>query len=148
MHLADRRDALMVARNTDGRLVRRPLSPHLQAYRPQISSVLSILHRLTGVALSAGTLLMVWWLVAAALGPDAYAGVQGFVGSPVGLILLFGWTVALFYHFCAGIRHLAWDIGYGFDKPIYYYTGYAVLAGTATLTVLLWIAGVIVLFAR
>jgi len=142
--LAETRDALMVARNSEGRLVHRPLSPHLQAYRPQITSVLSIFHRITGVALSAGTLLMVWWIVAAALGADAYAGVQAFVSSPIGLVLLFGWTAALFYHLCSGIRHLAWDAGYGFDKPNYAYTGYAVLIATAACTLLAWAVGLIV----
>lgn len=142
--MAETRDALMVARNSEGRLVHRPLSPHLQAYRPQITSVLSIFHRITGVALSAGTLLMVWWIVAAALGADAYAGVQAFVASPIGLVLLFGWTAALFYHLCSGIRHLAWDAGYGFDKPHYAYTGYAVLIATASCTLLAWAVGLIV----
>ena len=83
----------------------RPLSPHLQVYRWQLTSVLSILHRATGVALSVGTVLLVWWLVAAAEGPEAYAQVQGFLGSWVGLVLLFGWSVALHYHLCNGLRH-------------------------------------------
>ena len=83
--MKDVRDALMVAHTSDGRLVRRPLSPHLQVYRPQITSILSIMNRLTGIALSVGTLLMVWWLVAAASGPGAFDTVQGFIGSPVGL---------------------------------------------------------------
>ena len=142
--MADIRDALMVARNSEGGLVQRPLSPHLQAYRPQISSVLSIFHRLTGVAVSVGTILMTWWLIAAALGPDTYGVVQGFVGSPIGLVLMFGWTVALWYHFFAGIRHLVWDAGYGFDKPTYYYTGYAVLAATAFCTLVCWIAALVI----
>ena len=142
--MASNRDALMVARNTDGRLIHRPLSPHLQAYRPQVTSVLSIVHRITGVANAVGTLLMVWWLVAAALGADAYAGVQAFVASPIGLLLLFGWTASLFYHLFNGIRHLGWDAGYGFDKPAYIYTGYAVLIATAAATVLVWAIGLVV----
>jgi succinate dehydrogenase / fumarate reductase, cytochrome b subunit len=134
----------MVARNSEGGLVHRPLSPHLQAYRPQITSVLSIVHRLTGVANAVGALLLVWWLIAAALGPDAYAGVQAFVASPVGLVFLFGWTVSLFFHFFNGIRHLAWDVGYGFDKPHYAHTGYAVLIATIACTLLAWAAGLFV----
>ena len=119
----------------------RPLSPHLQVYRPQLTSVLSILHRATGVAVAAGTLLLVYWLASAAAGPEAYAGAQGFVGSPLGLILLFGWSVALFYHLCNGIRHLAWDAGFGFELPSVYRSGWAVVIGTAVLTLLAWIVG-------
>jgi succinate dehydrogenase / fumarate reductase, cytochrome b subunit len=146
--MADIRDALMVARNSEGRLVHRPLSPHLQAYRPQITSVLSIFHRITGVANAVGTVLMVWWLVAAALGERPYAAVQGFIASPIGLLLLFGWTLSLCYHFFAGIRHLAWDAGYGFEKPVYHQTGYAVLIAAAAATVLIWVAGLMVWLSR
>ncbi len=96
----------------------RPLSPHLQIYRWQLTSVLSILHRATGVALSAGTILLVWWLVAAASGPEAYEGVQEFLGSWLGLLLLFGWSLSLFYHLCNGIRHLVWDTGHALDLEI------------------------------
>jgi succinate dehydrogenase / fumarate reductase cytochrome b subunit len=120
----------------------RPLSPHLQVYRWQLTSVLSILHRATGVALSLGTILLVWWLVAAASGPEAYAGMQGFLGSWIGLLLLFGWSVALCYHLCNGIRHLCWDTGRGLDLPSVYAGGWAVLAGTAVLTIVAWIVGV------
>jgi succinate dehydrogenase / fumarate reductase cytochrome b subunit len=120
----------------------RPLSPHLQVYRWQLTSVMSILHRASGVALSLGTILLVWWLVAAAEGPEAYAGVQAFLGSWIGRILLFGWTVALFYHLCNGIRHLWWDTGRGLDLKRVYAGGWAVLAGTVILTVLAWAAGV------
>ena len=129
----------MVARNSDGKLVRRPLSPHLQVYRPQLTSVLSILHRLAGVALSAGTLLMVWWLVAAATSENAFATVQGFVGSPFGWLLMFGWTVALCFHFFNGLRHLAWDLGRGFEKHEYAATGKAVVIATGAATVLVWV---------
>ena len=137
--MKDVREALMVARNSDGKLVRRPLSPHLQVYRPQLTSVLSILHRLAGVALSAGTLLMVWWLVAAATGENAFATVQGFVGSPFGWLLMFGWTVALFFHFFNGLRHLAWDVGRGFEKSEYAATGWAVVIATGAASVLVWV---------
>jgi succinate dehydrogenase / fumarate reductase cytochrome b subunit len=120
----------------------RPLSPHLQIYRWQLTSVLSILHRLTGIALTAGTILLVWWLVAAANGPDAFASAQWFLGSWFGLLLLFGWSVALFYHLCNGIRHLWWDTGRGLDLPAVYASGWAVLAATAILTILAWVAGI------
>ena len=141
--MRDVRDALLVARTTDGRVVKRPLSPHLQVYRPQISTVLSILHRITGIALSAGTLLLVWWLVAAAVSPHAFDTVQWFIASPVGLVVLFGWTLSLWYHFWAGIRHLVWDAGYGYGKPDFHHTGYAVLIATAACTVLTWIVGLV-----
>lgn len=119
----------------------RPLSPHLQIYRWQLTSVLSILHRMTGIALAIGAILLVAWLGAAADGPGAYAKMQGFLGSWIGLILLFGWSVALFYHLCNGIRHLAWDTGHGLDLKSVYASGWTVVAATAVLTVIAWIAG-------
>lgn len=123
----------------------RPLSPHLQIYRPQISSVLSILHRATGVALVVGTLLLAYWLVAAAAGPQAFATAQGLVGSVLGQIVLFGWSFSLFYHLSSGIRHLAWDAGWGFELPVMEKTGWAVVIAAVALTLLAWIAGYIVL---
>ena len=119
----------------------RPLSPHLQIYRWQLTSVLSILHRASGVALTLGTILLVWWLAAAADGPQAYGRVQWFLASWVGLILLFGWSVALFYHLCNGLRHLWWDTGRGLDLPSVYASGWAVVAATIVLTAIAWIAG-------
>ncbi|MFQ5954889.1 MAG: succinate dehydrogenase, cytochrome b556 subunit [Kiloniellales bacterium] len=119
----------------------RPLSPHLMIYRPQLTSVLSITHRLTGVALVAGTLLLTWWLVAAALGSGAFEVVQAFLGHWVGRLMLFGWTYALFYHLCNGIRHLFWDAGYGFELPTVYATGWAVVAVSIGLTLVAWAAG-------
>lgn len=123
----------------------RPLSPHLQVYRPQLTSMLSIAHRITGVALAVGTLLLVYWLAAAAGGPESYAAAQGFIGSFFGQLLLFGWTVALFYHLANGIRHLFWDAGYGFELPTVQRSGQAVLAATAVLTVVSWIVAYVVL---
>lgn len=123
----------------------RPLSPHLQVYRPQLTSMLSILHRITGVALAVGTLLLVYWLAAAAGGPESYAAAQSFIGSFFGQLLLFGWTIALFYHLANGIRHLFWDAGYGFELPTVQRSGLAVLAATAVLTVVSWIAAYVVL---
>ncbi|MCH7540102.1 MAG: succinate dehydrogenase, cytochrome b556 subunit [Proteobacteria bacterium] len=119
----------------------RPLSPHLQIYRPQLTSVLSILHRLTGIALAAGTLLLVWWLVAVAAGPAAFETVQGFIGSWFGRALLLGWSYALFYHLANGIRHLAWDAGWGFELKTVYLTGWMVIWASVALTLLAWILG-------
>ena len=93
----------------------RPLSPHLQIYRPQLTSILSISHRAAGVALAVGTLLLVYWLAATASGPAAYADAQAFIRSWFGMLILFGWSVALFYHLANGIRHLVWDTGHGLD---------------------------------
>jgi succinate dehydrogenase / fumarate reductase cytochrome b subunit len=138
------RDAMMIGHRSDGTTVRRPLSPHLQVYRPQITSILSIMNRISGVATSVGTLLMVWWLVASAGSPKGFASMQSFVGSWFGLLLLFGWTLALVYHFVGGIRHLAWDMGYGWELPQVYASGYAAIAATGILTVLIWIVGLIV----
>jgi len=120
----------------------RPLSPHLQIYRWQLTSVLSILHRAAGLVFSAGTILLVWWLVAAASGPEAYEGVQDFLGSWIGLLLLFGWTVSLFYHLCNGVRHLVWDTGHALDLKSTYLGGWIVVGATATLTLVAWIAGI------
>jgi len=135
----DVREALMVGRDSAGKLVRRPLSPHLQVYKPQITTVLSILHRVTGIALAAGTLLLVCWLLAGANGPDSFDGVHGFIGSVFGRLLLFGWTVALFYHFFSGLRHLAWDANKGFEKVAYVASGWAVVIATGVTSVLVWI---------
>jgi succinate dehydrogenase / fumarate reductase cytochrome b subunit len=119
----------------------RPLSPHLQIYRWQLTSVLSILHRITGVALAAGTLLLVYWIIATAAGTATFATAQAFIGSIVGRLLLFGWTVALFYHLANGIRHLLWDAGKGFELRTAYASGWAVVIGAVALSVLAWIAG-------
>jgi len=117
----------------------RPLSPHLQVYKPQITSVMSITHRATGIALAAGTLLLVTWIIVVAVGdPAVYAGFSRFVASWFGMLLLLGWSAALFYHLLNGIRHLFWDAGYGFELPTMQATGYGVLIGTAVLTLLAW----------
>jgi succinate dehydrogenase / fumarate reductase cytochrome b subunit len=95
----------------------RPLSPHLQIYRWPITMVASIAHRATGLALAAGTLLLSWWLIAAATGPEAYGAFARVAGNPVGEIILFGFLWSLAFHLLNGVRHLAWDIGYGFRVP-------------------------------
>jgi succinate dehydrogenase / fumarate reductase cytochrome b subunit len=119
----------------------RPLSPHLQIYRRQLTSVLSILHRFTGIGLAVGLLYLVCWLVAAASGLEAFDKLQTFNGTIIGRLLLFGWSVAFFYHLLNGIRHLAWDAGWGFELPTAYKSGYAVLVGTAVLTLAAWAIG-------
>jgi succinate dehydrogenase / fumarate reductase cytochrome b subunit len=137
----DSREATMIGRRSDGTLIRRPLSPHLQAYDMlQMTSALSISHRISGVVWVAGVLVMTWWLVAAATGPAAFGAVQWFLGSFVGILLLMGVTAAAWFHTLAGIRHLAWDAGWGFDIPTVYKTGRAVLIGTGVLTALTWLA--------
>jgi succinate dehydrogenase / fumarate reductase cytochrome b subunit len=119
----------------------RPLSPHLQIYRWQLTSVLSILHRMTGIALAIGAILLVSWIGSASDGPESYSKMQWFLGSWIGLLLLFGWSIALFYHLCNGIRHLWWDTGHGLELKSVYASGWAVLAATAMLTIIAWIAG-------
>ncbi len=116
----------------------RPLSPHLQVYRLPMLALLSISHRITGAALAVGTLLVVWWLLAAATGPEAFAVVNGFLGSWFGQILLFGWTLALFYHLCNGVRHLLWDMGHGFELKAADTSGRIVIGAALVLTLGTW----------
>jgi succinate dehydrogenase / fumarate reductase cytochrome b subunit len=116
----------------------RPLSPHLQIYKWQLTMTLSILHRSTGIALAVGTLLVVALLLALAAGPDSYAMVQAFCASPFGLFLLFGWSWSLCFHLCNGIRHLAWDAGWGFEIPRVYLTGWSVVVLSLAFTILIW----------
>ncbi len=113
----------------------------MQIYRLPLSSVLSFLHRITGVALAVGLLLLVYWLLAVASGPEAYNAVQAFNASIVGRTLLFGWTFALFYHLCNGIRHLVWDTGHGYELPDIYRSGWLVVGVSVVLTVLAWMWG-------
>ncbi len=123
----------------------RPLSPHLQVYKPQLTSGLSILHRFTGIFLSLGLVLFAWWAVALAGGADDYADIQGFLYSIWGKIVLFGCTVALFFHTAAGVRHLFWDAGYGFSIEATYRSGYAVIGFTVLATLLVWGIGLEIL---
>jgi succinate dehydrogenase / fumarate reductase cytochrome b subunit len=123
----------------------RPLSPHLQVYKPQITSVLSITHRATGIVLSLGVVLLVAWLMAAAAGPEYYAAAQACAGSWLGYLFLFGFSVCLFYHLLNGIRHLFWDAGHGFELETVTRTGWAVLVGTVLLTAIAWILGLSVM---
>lgn len=122
----------------------RPLSPHLQIYRFQLTMAMSILHRASGIALTVGTLLLAWWVVAAAIGGDAFDAVSWFLGSVLGILMLMGWSVALFYHLFAGMRHLLWDYGFGYDIPTVYRTGWTVVGIVAVVTLLSWIVGFVV----
>jgi succinate dehydrogenase / fumarate reductase cytochrome b subunit len=117
----------------------RPLSPHLQVYRPQLTSILSVLHRGTGIVLAIGTILVTYWLSAIAGGVESFAQANAILGSWFGKLVLFGWTWALFYHLSNGIRHLLWDTGFGFDLPTTYLTGKIVVGSSFILTILLWI---------
>lgn len=119
----------------------RPLSPHLQIYKPQLTAILSIVHRLSGVALTAGTLVLVWWLIAAAAGPGPFADIQGIIGAWYGRLALFGWTFALFFHLCNGIRHMFWDAGMGLELSAVYASGWTVAAAAAALTLAAWVSG-------
>ena len=112
----------------------RPLSPHLQVYRPQWTSVLSILHRITGVVLSLGTLAVVWALVALAQGEAAWQQFSAVLGTGLGTLVAAGFLLALFYHLLNGIRHLVWDAGRGLDLPTAFASGWAVVAGAIVLT--------------
>ena len=135
--MADTRDALFNGQTSTGAPVRRPMSPHLQIYKPQLTSVLSICNRLSGIAISVGTLLMVWWLVAASQGPMAFAHVQWFASSIVGILVLVGWTLALTYHLFGGLRHLVWDVGLATDLPTVHRSGWAAVAATVVFTVII-----------
>jgi len=117
----------------------RPLSPHLQVYRPQITSILSITHRATGVVLAFAALLLAYWLASAAYGPEAFARAQAVMESGFGRLILSGFTFSLFYHMCNGIRHLGWDMLWGFELPRLRITGVIVVVASVSLTVLSWL---------
>jgi succinate dehydrogenase / fumarate reductase cytochrome b subunit len=123
------------------RPVHRPLSPHLQIYKPQLTSMLSILHRATGIALAVGALYLAVWVMCAATSSQAYATFQAFNVSIVGRIVLGGWLFSGFYHLCNGIRHLFWDAGYGFELKDAYRSGWIVVAVSLIATALSWIVG-------
>jgi len=117
----------------------RPLSPHLQVYRWQITMVMSILHRATGIVLAASSLMLVYWLGALASGPQAYAIAMGRLGSPLGLLLLFCASAAFFYHLCNGIRHLVWDSGRGFEIAQLYASGWTAFIASILLAAGFWL---------
>ena len=117
----------------------RPLSPHLQVYRKQWTMVYSILNRMTGVALSVGALFLTCWLVALAAGASDFQAVQTFVTSIIGRIMILGWTWSLFYHLCAGVRHLIWDTGKMLELKGAEMSGHIAMAASVILTVLVWL---------
>src|ERR1700677_1619181 len=123
----------------------RPLSPHLEIYRWQIGNTLSILHRLTGIGLAFGLLALTFWLVSLAGGEDSYRRVSRASASPIGILFLAGWTFAFFYHLFNGLRHLFWDVGWGFERRQRHASGWIAVIGavasTAALWVLLWRCG-------
>ena len=123
----------------------RPLSPHLSVWRPTITYVMSIVHRITGGGLYFGMILLAWWLLAAATGPEAFAVANGFLGSWFGLLILLGFTWAFLHHLLGGIRHLVWDTGAGYSKPARDGLAWATIIGSLTLTVVVFATGVLVL---
>ena len=117
----------------------RPLSPHLQIYKPQITSVLSILHRGTGVVLSIGSIILVSWIVTLTLGESTYLMYSYIINNWFGILIIFGFTFALFYHLSNGIRHLFWDAGYGYDLNHAYISGISVIISSILLTSMTWL---------
>jgi succinate dehydrogenase / fumarate reductase, cytochrome b subunit len=119
----------------------RPLSPHLQIYRPMLTMLMSIAHRVSGIGNAIGFLLLVWWLVAISIGPEAYAQVSQFFGSISGRLLLFLFSWSLIHHMLGGIRHLIWDTGHGLGKVSIEVFAWATIVGSTALTVLVWVIG-------
>lgn len=122
----------------------RPLSPHLSIYKPIPNMVASIMHRATGIVLYFGTVLVAGWLIAAASGPAYFDWVSGFFGSWLGMLVMFGYTWALMHHMLGGLRHFAWDTGHLLGKQMSTRLAYLTLVGSVTLTVLIWIIGLMV----
>lgn len=116
----------------------RPLSPHLQVYRPQLTSVMSISHRISGILLSLGMIVVVLWVLALAAGPESFERINAVLATLPGLVAMVVWTLALFYHLLNGIRHLLWDVGWLLDLRGAYASGWIVLAVTLVLTALVW----------
>jgi len=119
--------------------INRPLSPHVGIYKWQVSNTLSILHRATGIFLSLGSLALVAWVVATALGQSSYDAVLSILSSPLGLLVLFGQSFAFFYHLANGIRHLVWDAGYGFDKRVAQKSGWVAFIVSLLVTIVFWL---------
>jgi len=121
----------------------RPLSPHLQVYRLPFTALTSISHRISGVLLSGGALVLVYWVIAAAAGPQAYATASTILSSLPVQMLIFLWTFVLFYHLCNGIRHLVWDVGYGFDLRTAQRSGQIAIGAAAALTLIAWLIALV-----
>jgi succinate dehydrogenase / fumarate reductase cytochrome b subunit len=122
---------------------RRPLSPHIQVYRPMLTMMMSIAHRITGAGLYIGTLLLAWWLMSAATDAQAFATASAVLSSFIGQCVLFCFTWALFHHMLGGIRHFIWDAGYGMEHPEREYLAQATLIGGIVLTIIVWILALI-----
>ena len=133
--------AELEAGTTTGSQRPRPLSPHLQVYKLTLSFVMSGFHRVTGTVLYFGILLLAWWLIAAASGPNAYANVEWFMGSLIGRLVLFGYTWALLHHTLGGIRHLIWDTGHGLESAEREMLALATIVGSVSLTLVIWVVG-------
>jgi succinate dehydrogenase / fumarate reductase, cytochrome b subunit len=134
-------DALGIGMAETSKTIERPLSPHLSIYRPMLTMMMSIVHRITGAALYGGTLLVAWLLVAAATGPGAYGTAMGFLTSWFGKLILFGYTWALMHHMLGGIRHFVWDTGRGFGVEEREWLAKLSLVGSVALTLLIWLVG-------
>lgn len=119
----------------------RPLSPHIFIYKPMLTMMLSMIHRVTGAALYFGTALLVWWLVALATSAEAYATVTWFLGTPIGWIIMFGYTWALFHHMVGGIKHFMWDFGKAFELDTVELVAKLAVAIPILLTILVWAVG-------
>ena len=119
----------------------RPVSPHLQIYKPQLTSVLSFLHRISGVILAFGAILVAVWLSSIAYNQELFEAIFAFLSGVLGRTFLFAWTLTLFYHLCNGVRHLFWDSGRGFELKQVYLSGWAAIFATIVLTVLVWTVG-------
>jgi succinate dehydrogenase / fumarate reductase cytochrome b subunit len=119
----------------------RPLSPHIQIYRFMLTYVMSGVHRITGAALYFGMILVAWWLIAVASGPNAYGYFEWFIGSLLGRLVLLGYTWALIHHALGGIRHLIWDLGYGFERSEREFLALATIVGSIALTLVVWVVG-------
>jgi succinate dehydrogenase / fumarate reductase, cytochrome b subunit len=126
----------------EARLRPRPLSPHLAIYRRTATMMMSIAHRLTGAALYAGTLLLTWWLIAAAEGPKSYLAFETFIASPPGKFVLLCYSWALIHHLLGGLRHFAWDFGRGLDLPTASQMARATLVGSLFVTAMVWAVGI------
>jgi succinate dehydrogenase / fumarate reductase cytochrome b subunit len=127
--------------NTENNLKNRPLSPHIQVYKMPFSAMLSILHRITGLVLTAGAFILVTWLYSLAFLPDTSAKLYQIFSSTIGRLILIGFTFAFFYHFCNGIRHLFWDIGKGYEIKSVNRTGIIAVLAAILLTALVWFLG-------
>lgn len=119
-------------------MAEKPLSPHIQIYRWEITMLVSIFHRATGIAMAIGTAFVVWMLLALAMGEDAYQCFHDFITSPLGMLMLLGWTFAIFLHMANGIRHFVWDIGKGYSIPAARNGAIIVLLVAALMTAIVW----------